>query len=93
MSSPGKKGYETEGTFPKGFFWGVFAAFSWKKKSACVKPKEGYATGIISFKVRVIFLRLSSLNAVENFRAQELCESRGGRPGLPSLINLRVLWT
>ena len=22
-------------------------------------------------------------------RAQELCESRGGRPGLPSLINLR----
>ena len=27
------------------------------------------------------------------FRAQELCESRGGRPGLPSLINLRFLWT
>ena len=26
-------------------------------------------------------------------RAQELCESRGGRPGLPSLINLRFLWT
>ena len=25
-------------------------------------------------------------------RAQELCESRGGRPGLPSLINLRFLW-
>ena len=25
------------------------------------------------------------------FRAQELCES--GRPGLPSLINLRFLWT
>ena len=23
-------------------------------------------------------------------RAQELCESRGGRPGLPSLINLMV---
>ena len=27
------------------------------------------------------------------FRAQELCESRGGHPGLPSLINLRFLWT
>ena len=27
------------------------------------------------------------------FRAQELCESRGGRPGLPSLISLRFLWT
>ena len=26
-------------------------------------------------------------------RAQELCESGGGRPGLPSLINLRLLWT
>ena len=26
-------------------------------------------------------------------RAQELCESRDGRPGLPSLINLRFLWT
>ena len=29
----------------------------------------------------------------EEFRVQELCESRGGRPGLPSLINLRFLWT
>ena len=26
-------------------------------------------------------------------RAQELYESRGGRPGLPSLISLRFLWT
>ena len=25
--------------------------------------------------------------------AQELCESRGGHPGLPSLISLRFLWT
>ena len=25
-------------------------------------------------------------------RAQELCESGGGRPGLPSLISLRFLW-
>ena len=28
-----------------------------------------------------------------NCRAQELCESRGGRPGLPSLVSLRFLWT
>ena len=28
-----------------------------------------------------------------NCRAQQLCESRGGRPGLPSLINQRFLWT
>ena len=27
------------------------------------------------------------------YRAQELCESRGGRPGLPSLISLPFLWT
>ena len=26
-------------------------------------------------------------------RVQELCESRGGRPGLPSLISLRFMWT
>ena len=30
---------------------------------------------------------------LSRYRAQELCESRGGRPGLPSLINLRFLWT
>ena len=32
-------------------------------------------------------------NGKSIFRAQELCESRGGRPGLTSLINLRFLWT
>ena len=26
-------------------------------------------------------------------RVQELCESGGGRPGLPTLIHLRFLWT
>ena len=26
-------------------------------------------------------------------RGQELCESPGGRPGLPSLISLRFVWT
>ena len=29
----------------------------------------------------------------KSFRAHELCESRGGRPGLLSLISLRFLWT
>ena len=28
-----------------------------------------------------------------NKQTQELCESGGGRPGLPSLISLRFLWT
>ena len=32
-------------------------------------------------------------NAIVNEGAEELCESRGGRPGLPSLINLWFLWT
>ena len=32
-------------------------------------------------------------HAVQRVRAQELCKSRGGRPGLPSLISLRFLWT
>ena len=26
-------------------------------------------------------------------RVQEPCESRGGRPGFPSPVNLRFLWT
>ena len=28
-----------------------------------------------------------------SYQVPELCESRGGRPGLPSLTNLRFLWT
>ena len=31
--------------------------------------------------------------SIEMEGAQELCDSRGGRPGLPSLINLRFPWT
>ena len=31
-------------------------------------------------------------DTLTGFRVQELCESRGGRPGLPSLISLRFLW-
>ena len=34
--------------------------------------------------IQIIFISLRGL------RAQELCESRGGRPGLPSLISLMV---
>ena len=33
------------------------------------------------------------LSQILSNRAQELCESRGGRPGLPSLTNLQFLWT
>ena len=37
----------------------------------------------------LISLMVSTVDVI----AQELCESRGGRPGLPSLISLRFLWT
>ena len=36
---------------------------------------------------------LQCLGFKSALRALELCESRGGRPGLPSLINLQFLWT
>ena len=39
------------------------------------------------------FWRLYQCIRQDCHRAQELCESRGGRPGLPSLINPRFLWT
>ena len=54
--------------------------------SFATKTTIYHAGFLLSF--RFSYYLLSSL-----FRAQELCESRGGRPGLPSLINLRFLWT
>ena len=36
---------------------------------------------------------ISAIRRLDPVGAQELCESRGGRPGLPSLIYLRFLWT
>ena len=36
---------------------------------------------------------LISLMVSVDVRARQLSESRDGRPGLPSLINLRFLWT
>ena len=41
----------------------------------------------------VLSYYIKCLAQIADPRAQELCESRGGRPGLPSLINLRFLWT
>ena len=38
-------------------------------------------------------LYLNSCSHTLSTRAQEPCENRGGRPGLPSLINLQFLWT
>ena len=38
-------------------------------------------------------LHLKAAAGLSLCRAQELCENPGGRPGLPSLINLRFLWT
>ena len=39
-------------------------------------------------------LAVRRLAGKQRDRGQEMCESRGGRPAwLPSLINLRFLWT
>ena len=37
--------------------------------------------------------RLKPMLRAVSSRAQEVCKSPGGRPGLPSPINLRFLWT
>ena len=53
---------------------------------ACSNPKCGQRR----------FVPIREFKAQPGFscklRPQELCESRGGRPGLPSPINLRFLW-
>ena len=49
----------------------------------CCKTVRSY--NVLTFKETVQFIR--------DGRAEKLCESRGGRPGLPSLISLRFLWT
>ena len=38
--------------------------------------------------IRIALYKNNDSNS--NFRAQEVCESRGGRPGLPSLISPTV---
>ena len=45
------------------------------------------------FKLNDAVLSVINLLFPAQYRVQELCESRGGRPGLPSLISLRFLWT
>ena len=58
------------------------------------------ASSVLSTLIRELFservvLRAYTKDNVNLFparRAQELCESRGGCPGLPSLINLQFLW-
>ena len=48
---------------------------------------------LVYILTKFAYKRLSGSDGILGYRAQELCESRGGRPGLPSLINLRFLWT
>ena len=47
----------------------------------------------LSTGVRVNTRYINSTGATPSSGAQDLCESRGGRPGFPSLISLRFLWT
>ena len=51
--------------------------------------------GIIQYTefVSIVQLLIQHTEFVSIVRAQELCESRGGRPGPLSLIYLRFLWT
>ena len=60
---------------------------SWN--SSCVVVRQLLGNGEVP---TVTALNIAVVLVVVN-RSQELCESRGGRPGLPSLINLRFLWT
>ena len=56
---------------------------------SCVKVDGGGRPGLpVPNSPYGICGRKATLN-----RAQELCESPGGRPGLPSLISQRFLWT
>ena len=53
------------------------------RKEGCRKPVLGVW----------VVNRQHQAGVQQRVKAQELCESRGGRPGPPSLINLRFLWT
>ena len=70
-----------------------------KRPSACrISSQKARRTRLVVglFGARCDVMEFESkrgrvLSAVD--RAQELCESRGGRPGLLSLISLRFMWT
>ena len=57
------------------------------------RPLKDVRFGHINTKHKKCIPLYGVLAIIKRHRAQELCESRGGRPGLPSLINLRFLWT
>ena len=59
--------------------------FSWLQGASGWGSSTGRVSGIQGMSEQL------QVRSVERHRAQELCESRGGRPGLPSLINLRLL--
>ena len=51
------------------------------------------ARWLLPFPMQSVWRCINLLETSSCSRVQELCESRGGRPGLPSLISLRFLWT
>ena len=57
--------------------------------SGC-RQKWGFLVVMVCLQSQICLISCVSSQC---FRAQELCESRGGRPGLPSLISLQFLWT
>ena len=55
--------------------------------------RVGYMEGLVKFEDRLCTKDVVHVPS-RSHRAQELCHSSGGgRPGLPSLINFRFLWT
>ena len=58
--------------------------------SGCLQ-KWGFLVVMVCLQSQLICV-ISCVSS-QCFRTQELCESRGGRPGLYSLISLQFLWT
>ena len=55
--------------------------------------KNGYTKASHSRRITCERSELSKSDQKEQPRVQDLCESRGGRPGFPSLISVLFLWT
>ena len=51
------------------------------------------ARWLLPFPMQLVCRCINLLETSSCSRAQDVCESRDGSPGLPSLINLRFMWT
>ena len=68
----------------------------WRRNKTCMQSSILFSDILPIFAAAwTVFVpeRCITDACTELMRAQELCENRGGRPGLPTLISLRFLWT